>query len=196
MATIPPVMLYMEDTPNPESRKFVLDRMIFEKDYYEFQTEEDAAEAPLIKKLFGLEGVQTAFVSNNFITITKDNSLMWIEISPIIKETIVDHIEAGLPVFSPNFKKTNRAEVSNEPSSGDDDIDAKIKTTLDKYVTPAVEMDGGAISFVSFVDGKLTLSLQGACSGCPSSTVTLKQGIENLMQRMIPEVKEVVAEEG
>ena len=195
MTTIPPVMLYMEDTPNPESRKFVLDRMIFEKDYYEFQNAEDASEAPLVKKLFGLEGVQTVFVSNNFVTITKDPSLMWVEISPVIKETIVDHIEAGLPVFIENFKKTSR-EDSNASDSSSDDIEDKIKSTIDKYVTPAVEMDGGAISFVSFVEGKLTLSLQGACSGCPSSTVTLKQGIENLMQRMIPEVKQVVAEEG
>jgi len=118
---------------------------------------------------------------------------MWVELMPEVKGFLKDFIGEGKPVFNAEFKKTNR-KASNEVREGDSDIEVKIKGALDRYVKPAVEMDGGAISFVSFEAGKLTLALQGACSGCPSSTVTLKQGIENLMKRMVPEVEEVVAE--
>jgi Fe-S cluster biogenesis protein NfuA len=112
---------------------------------------------------------------------------------PVVKDYLKEYIGSGKPVFTAEFKKTSR-KASNDLQDGDSDIEIKIKGALDRYVKPAVEMDGGAISFVSFEDGRLVLALQGSCSGCPSSTVTLKQGIETLMKRMVPEVNEVVAE--
>jgi len=112
---------------------------------------------------------------------------------PRIKDFLKEYLTEGKPVFDEGFEKSNK-NATNEIQSDDSDLEVKIKGALERYVKPAVEMDGGAISFVSFNEGKLTLSLQGACSGCPSSMVTLKQGIENLMMRMVPEVTEVVAE--
>ncbi len=127
------------------------------------------------------------------MTITKKDDVMWIELMPQIKERIKVYLEEGRPVFTEAFKKSGKM-ATNEVQEGDTDVEVRIKGALDRYVKPAVEMDGGAISFVSFEGGVLTLALQGACSGCPSSTVTLKQGIENLMMRMVPEVQEVVAQ--
>lgn len=190
-----PVMIYTEATPNPATLKFVVNRALLPNDYYEFNSAEEAEHAPLAHGLFGLNNVETVFVSNNFVTITKNDGAMWVELMPQVKEYLKAEIAAGTPVLSEAFRKKEE-KASNEVREGDSDIEIKIKGALDRYVKPAVEMDGGAISFVSFENGKLTLSLQGACSGCPSSTVTLKQGIETLMKRMVPEVEEVVAEAG
>ena len=186
-------MIYTEATPNPATLKFVLNRMLFPNDFYEFENAEETENAPLAQELFNIEAVTNVFISNNFVTITKQEGIMWVELMPQIKDFLKEYIGEGKPVFTDQFKKTNR-KASNEVREGDTDVEIKIKGALDKYVKPAVEMDGGAISFVSFENGLLTLSLQGACSGCPSSTVTLKQGIENLMKRMVPEVEEVVAQ--
>ena len=189
-----PVMIYTEATPNPATLKFVVNRVLFPNDYYEFETAEETEGAPLAKGLFEFDAVTNVFISNNFVTITKEESTMWVELMPQIKDFLRDHIGADKPVFEEGCTKTNR-KASNAINADDNDVEKKIKAALEKYVKPAVEMDGGAISFVSLdEEGKLTLALQGACSGCPSSTVTLKQGIENLMMRMVPEVKEVVAQ--
>lgn len=190
-----PVMIYTEATPNPATLKFVVNRSLLPNDYYEFNSAEEAEHAPLARGLFGLNHVETVFVSNNFVTITKNDGAMWVELMPQVKEYLKTEIAAGTPVLAESFRKKEE-KASNEVREGDSDIEIKIKGALDRYVKPAVEMDGGAISFVSFENGKLTLSLQGACSGCPSSTVTLKQGIETLMKRMVPEVEQVVAEAG
>jgi Fe-S cluster biogenesis protein NfuA len=188
-----PVMIYTEATPNPATLKFVVNRVIFPNDYYEFEQVEETENAPLARELFGIDAVKTVFISNNFVTITKSDEKMWIELMPEIKDFMKAYLSEGKPVFSEQFTKTGR-KASNEIHDDDSDVEVRIKGALDRYVKPAVEMDGGAISFVSFDEGRLTLALQGACSGCPSSTVTLKQGIENLMLRMVPEVREVVAE--
>lgn len=190
-----PVMIYTEATPNPATLKFVLNRVIFPNDYYEFESKDDTENAPMAAALFDIEGVTGVFISNNFVTITKSDDLMWLEVMPTVKEFIKEYIGDKKPVFTKDFQKTNR-KSSNEVNENDSDIDVKIKGILDEYVKPAVEMDGGAINFVSFEDGLLTLELQGSCSGCPSSTVTLKDGIENLMKRMVPQVTEVVATNG
>jgi Fe-S cluster biogenesis protein NfuA len=188
-----PVMIYTEATPNPASLKFVVNKVLFPNDYYEFETAEETDNAPLANALFGLVAVRTVFISNNFVTVTKADDTMWIELMPQVKDLLKEYLTAGKPVFSEGFEKTHR-KPTNDVADGDSDLEVRIKGALDRYVKPAVEMDGGAISFVSFEEGKLTLALQGSCSGCPSSTVTLKQGIENLMLRMVPEVKEVVAQ--
>ena len=170
-----PVMIYTEATPNPASLKFVVNRILFANDFYEFESVEETEQAPMAKALFEVDAVENVFISNNFVTITKSENVMWVELMPKVKELLKAHIGEGKPVFTKEFKKTNR-KPSNEISDGDSDVEVKIKGALERYVKPAVEMDGGAISFVSFEEGVLTLALQGSCAGCPSSTVTLKQG--------------------
>lgn len=188
-----PVMIYTEATPNPATLKFVVNRPLLPNDFVDFQEVVEAIEAPLATQLFALPGVCGIFISNNFVTITKAESVMWAELMIPAKNTIRDYIESEKPLFTDSFVKPSR-QATNNIQDGDSDVEIRIKGALDKYVKPAVEMDGGSISFVSFDNGLLTLQLQGSCSGCPSSTVTLKQGIENLMKRFVPEVQDVVAE--
>lgn len=190
-----PVMIYSEATPNPNTLKFVTNKALFINDAVEFFSQEEAKEAPLAFELFTFKGVKSIFISNNFISVNKDEETLWAELMLPIKEFIKQHIEAGNAVFTEQFVKPQRT-ASNDISDDDEDVVIRIKGALDKYVKPAVEMDGGNISFVKFENGILVLQLQGSCSGCPSSTITLKQGIENLMKRFIPEVQEVVAENG
>jgi len=126
----------------------------------------------------------------NFITVTKTDEIDWIEVTGMIKSLIKGYLEEGKPLFKAKPEMTS----TNERIEGESEVVGKIKVILDEYIRPAVEQDGGAINFHSFEDGVVKVQLQGSCSGCPSSTVTLKAGIENLMKRMIPEVTEVVAE--
>jgi Fe-S cluster biogenesis protein NfuA len=188
-----PVMIYTESTPNPNTLKFVTNKALLLNDAVEFQNIEETDAAPLAKALFGFEGVTNVFISNNFVTITKTEELLWTEIMIPIKDFLKNYIDEGKIILEENFVKPTKT-ASNAINEDDSDVDIRIKGALDKYVKPAVEMDGGNISFVKFENGKLTLQLQGSCSGCPSSTVTLKQGIENLLKRFVPEVQEVVAE--
>ena len=188
-----PVMIYTESTPNPNTLKFVTNKALLLNDAVEFQHIDETNEAPLAKAFFGSEGVTNVFISNNFVTITKQEELLWAEMMIPIKEFLKKYIDEEGVILNENFVKLAKT-ASNEINENDSDVEIRIKGALDKYVKPAVEMDGGNISFVKFEDGKLTLQLQGSCSGCPSSTVTLKQGIENLLKRFVPEVQEVVAE--
>jgi len=188
-----PLMIYTESTPNPNTLKFVTNRALLLNDAVEFQHIEETNEAPLAKTLFDFDGVTNVFISNNFVTITKTDDLQWTEIMIPIKDFLKKYLDENNTILSENFVKPTKT-ATNAISDDDSDVDIRIKSALDKYVKPAVEMDGGNISFVKFENGKLTLQLQGSCSGCPSSTVTLKQGIENLLKRFVPEVQEVVAE--
>ena len=188
-----PVMIYTESTPNPNTLKFVTNKALLLNDMVEFQSVEETENAPLAKALFDFDGVTNVFITNNFVTITKKEELLWTEIMIPIKDFLKKYIDDGGIILNEKFVKPTKT-ATNEVSDDDSDVEIRIKGALDKYVKPAVEMDGGNISFVKFEDGKLTLQLQGSCSGCPSSTVTLKQGIENLLKRFVPEVQEVVAE--
>jgi Fe-S cluster biogenesis protein NfuA len=188
-----PVVIYTESTPNPNTLKFVTNKALLVNDFVEFQSVEETDQAPLAKGVFGFDGVTNVYISNNFVTVTKKEEMMWPEMMIPIKDFLKKSIEAHLPVLTDNFVKHTKT-ATNAVTEDDSDVEIRIKGALDKYVKPAVEMDGGNISFVKFEDGKLTLQLQGSCSGCPSSTVTLKQGIENLLKRFVPEVQEVVAE--
>lgn len=188
-----PVMIYTESTPNPNTLKFVTNKALLLNDAVEFQNIDEANDAPLAKALFGFEGVTNVFISNNFVTVSKHEELLWAEIMIPIKDFLKKYIDEDGIILNDSFVKLAKT-ASNEITDTDTDVEIRIKGALDKYVKPAVEMDGGNISFVKFEDGKLTLQLQGSCSGCPSSTVTLKDGIENLLKRFVPEVKEVVAE--
>jgi Fe-S cluster biogenesis protein NfuA len=188
-----PVMIYTESTPNPNTLKFVTNKALLLNDTVEFQSAEETNEAPLAKALFGFDAVTNVFITNNFVTITKTEDALWAEVMIPIKDFLKKYIDEGGIILTENFVKPTKT-ATNEVSDNDSDVEIRIKGALDKYVKPAVEMDGGNISFVKFEEGKLTLQLQGSCSGCPSSTVTLKQGIENLLKRFVPEVQEVVAE--
>lgn len=186
-----PVTVYSEMTPNPETMKFVTDRMLLPDESIEINSLQQADNSPLAQALFGFPFVKGLFIMNNFITILKERSTDWYEIVPPLREFIKLYLDEDKPVFNPGFRVT---VAGNAPHASDDDIVLQVKEALDKYVKPAVEMDGGAIHFKSYHDGIVTVTLKGACSGCPSSNLTLKSGIENLLKRMIPEIKEVIAQ--
>ena len=182
------INLYTESNPNPNSLKFVANFMLVpEGKSFDYRTPETAEEAPLALKLFEFPYVKGVFYMSNFVTVTKDENADWYEIKSELQETIKTYLESGEPVL-----KISEDQVTDNIEESD--LETKIKNILDEYIKPAVEMDGGAISFHSFEEGKVKVLLQGSCSGCPSSTITLKSGIENLLKRMVPEVEEVEAE--
>lgn len=196
-----PVLLYTEQTPNPESLKFVTNRMLY-KGTADFREEELAREwSALASELFDKPYVNGVYICNNFVTITKEMNYDWADIMLPLKQEIKTYIENGGEILKEGFEEA-MAEIeeergaSYEYSEDEAEIVNKIKDLIDTYVRPAVEMDGGNISFKSYDAGIVTVILQGACSGCPSSTVTLKAGIEGMLKRMIPQVKEVVSEMG
>lgn len=180
--------VYAEQTPNPETMKFVFNKMILPDEAEDYPTKTKANASPLAKSLFEFNFVNGVFIMNNFVTITRTEGSEWHEIMPIIKEFLKAYVEADEPITF----KTDKSSVEGS----DNVIIAQILDVLDTYIKPAVENDGGLISFKSFEEetGKVTVVLQGSCSGCPSSTITLKKGIEGLLTRMVPQVKEVVAE--
>ncbi len=186
-----PVTVYTEMTPNPESMKFVTDRILLPNANVEFNNVSEAAVSPLATELFGFPFVKGVFIMNNFVTLTKQAETDWYDVMPDMRGFIKKYLEEEKTVFTKDFVPVNKNAVTEQDES---EVIMKIKDMLDNYVKPAVEMDGGAIQFKSYHEGKVTLMLQGSCSGCPSSVVTLKSGIEGLLKRMVPEVTEVVAE--
>ena len=196
-----PVMLYTEQTPNPETLKFVTNRMLY-KGTADFREDELAREwSPLGAALFDQAYVKGVYICNNFVTVTKEFNYSWEDIKLQLKEFIKKYIEEGGVILKDGFAEAmDKIEAergaSYEYSEDEAEIVKKIKELIDTYVKPAVEMDGGNIEFKSFDKGQVTVILQGACSGCPSSTVTLKAGIEGMLKRMVPEVTEVVSEMG
>lgn len=199
--TTSPIMLYTEQTPNPESLKFVTNRMLY-RGTADFRTDELAKEwSPLATALFEMPFVEGVYICNNFVTITKGINYQWEDIMLNAKEFIKKYVEESKPVINDGYETamaTMQAEkVDAVQYEGEEaEIVQKIIELIDKYVKPAVEMDGGNIEFKSFDKGVVAVILQGSCSGCPSSTVTLKSGIEGMLKRMVPEVTEVVAEMG
>jgi Fe-S cluster biogenesis protein NfuA len=191
----PIVSIYTEMTPNPETMKFVANRLLYPGKSIDFQDESAAAPSPLAKELFGFPFIKSVFIASNFITLTKTaDTEDWQEVIPTIKQFLKDYLENGGVVVNEEEVAKIKQEASNTVSADDDDVVKRVKELLESYVKPAVEMDGGAIQFKSYNNGVVNLMLQGSCSGCPSSMITLKAGIEGMMKRMIPEVKEVVAE--
>jgi Fe-S cluster biogenesis protein NfuA len=187
------VTIYAESTPNPAAMKFVANSMLLLEGSVEYLSVEDAKNSPLATQLFSFGGVASVFIAANFITVNKKQKYDWFDLIPILREFIKSYLDSGEKVFiGPSGQK---ADDKIEQTTTTNKVESKIIEMLDEYVRPAVEGDGGAIHFKSFDDGKLTLILKGACSGCPSSMVTLKAGIERLLKQFIPEVKEVVAEE-
>jgi len=181
-------------TPNPETMKFVANKLLYPGKSIDFAEESLAAPSPLAKELFGFPFVKSVFIASNFVTLTKTPETEdWQDVIPAIKQFLKDYLENGGVVVNEE-ELAQMQPAGNTVHADDDDIVKRVKELLENYVKPAVEMDGGAIQFKSYENGVVNLMLQGSCSGCPSSMITLKAGIEGMMKRMIPEVKEVVAE--
>lgn len=190
----PVISIYTEMTPNPETMKFVANKLLYPGKSIDFAEESLAAPSPLAKELFGFPFVKGVFIASNFVTLTKTAETEdWQDVIPAIKQFLKDYLENGGVVVNED-ELAQMQPAGNTVHADDDDIVKRVKELLENYVKPAVEMDGGAIQFKSYQDGVVNLMLQGSCSGCPSSMITLKAGIEGMMKRMIPEVKEVVAE--
>jgi NFU1 iron-sulfur cluster scaffold homolog, mitochondrial len=182
------INIYLESNPNPNSLKFVVNEMLVPEGLsFDYPDKESASNAPLALELFDYPEIDRVFYMSNFITVTKKGDVMWLEIQNTIRDHIKKFLESGKHII----------EVKDEdfaPEQEETETIKKIKTILDEYIRPAVEQDGGAITFHSFINGIVSVKLQGSCSGCPSSTITLKAGIENLFTRMMPdEVKSVEA---
>lgn len=187
------VSIYTEMTPNPETMKFVANKLLYPGKSIDFPEEATAGPSPLARELFAFPFIRGVFIASNFVTLTKTAETQWDEVIPVVREFLKEYLQEGKPVI-------NEAEITTEPIASnlvhadDTDVVKRIKELLENYVKPAVEMDGGAISFLGYENGTVKLMMQGSCSGCPSSMITLKAGIEGMMKRMIPEVQEVIAE--
>jgi Fe-S cluster biogenesis protein NfuA len=180
------LFIQTEETPNPATLKFLPGRILMEEGTADFKSLEEASKSPLAHKLFGIEGVKGIFFGSDFITVFKDDTLDWALLKPSILGAIMEHFLTHQPLFY--------GESPLYPSQEEDDpIVAQIKEILDTRIRPAVAMDGGDIVFNHFADGTVYVRMQGACSGCPSSSVTLKAGIENMLRHYVPEVLEVRA---
>ena len=182
------IHIYLESNPNPNSLKFVVNEMLVPDGMsFDFPTPESAKEAPLAQELFAYPFVDRVFYMSNFVTVTKNEEVEWIEVQGTIKGHIKKFLEEGKLIL--DCQGPEAKEKVEEPETI-----KKIKNILDEYIKPAVEQDGGAITFHSFKEGVVKVTLQGSCSGCPSSTITLKAGIENLFKKMMPdEVQSVEA---
>lgn len=195
-----PYMIYAEVTPNPATMKFVANHLLAEDGaVFEFSNESEAANAPLAARLFSFPFIKKVFITQNFITLSKIDGIEWDDVMLELREYLSNYLNAGQEIFSPEMQsvKTATSESTGftDHAKAETPIEEQIVEILDEYIRPAVEGDGGAIHFKSFEDGQLNVVLKGACSGCPSSSITLKAGIKALFERMLPEVKEVVAEE-
>ncbi|WP_353182434.1 NifU family protein [Parapedobacter lycopersici] len=182
MATI---NVYTEYTPNPATMKFLVNKLLINGSL-DFPDREKANASPFARELFKFNFVNGVFFASNFVTITKTDDAEWEDIEAILKDFVKGAVEAEL--------KVQEIEKDENVNFEGTETEIKIQQILHDYVRPAVEQDGGAISYKSFAEGTVVVELRGSCSGCPSSTITLKAGIEGLLKRMVPEVQEVVAE--
>jgi len=183
------MFIQTESTPNPATLKFLPGKSVIPVGTADFPTAESAASSPMATRLFGVEGVAGVFFGPDFVTVTKTDAVDWAHIKPAILGAIMEHYQSGEPVMDDESGAVGHAEHDG-PDSG---LVKQIKELLDTRVRPAVAQDGGDITFHGFDRGVVYLHMQGACAGCPSSTMTLKSGIENLLKHFIPEVVEVRA---
>jgi len=180
------MFIQTEPTPNPATLKFLPGRPVMESGSADFPDREAARRSPLADALFELDGVRGVFFGADFITVAKADDVAWESLKPPVLGAIMRHYQSGAPLF------TDTAPAEETVAAGEDsEIVAQIKELIDTRVRPAVAMDGGDIIFQGFEKGVVYLHMQGACSGCPSSTATLKMGIENMLRHYIPEVVEV-----
>ena len=180
------MFIQTETTPNPATLKFLPGQRVMDLGTADFPSLEAAGQSPLARRIFATGGVTGVFLGNDFITVTKAADVAWEHVKPAILGAIMEHFQSGAPVIE------GEAAAAHQAHEGEDgEIVKQIKELLDTRVRPAVAQDGGDITFHGFDRGVVYLHMKGACAGCPSSTLTLKMGIENLLRHYIPEVTEV-----
>ena len=183
------MFIQTEETPNPNTLKFIPGVQVLKEGTVEFKDNVLARSSNLASLIFSINGVERVFLATEFLSVTKRNKDNWEILKPLILTAIMDHYASGKEVIEKNQNNTDEA------IDEDTEVVKQIKELIDQRVRPAVAMDGGDITFCSFEDGVVTLQMKGACAGCPSSTATLKMGIENMLRHYIPEVLEVKAAE-
>ncbi|MEM0977581.1 MAG: NifU family protein [Pseudomonadota bacterium] len=181
------MFIQTEPTPNPATLKFLPGQTVMPTGTADFPSHEAASNSPLAQRIFGVTGATAVFFGPDFVTVTKDDTVEWDQIKPALLAAIMEHFQSGAPVVEGDSTSGGHADHDGE----DGEIVGQIKELLDTRVRPAVAQDGGDITFHGFERGIVYLHMQGACAGCPSSTITLKMGIENLLRHYIPEVTEV-----
>jgi Fe-S cluster biogenesis protein NfuA len=179
------MFIQTEQTPNPATLKFLPGQEVMGRGVADFTDVAAATTSPLARRLFEVEGVTGVFLGADFITVTKTEGQDWYVLKPAVLGAVMEHYLSGDPVLDPG------TDVGDAPATEDDDITRQIRELIDTRVRPAVAQDGGDIIFQGFDRGIVYLHMRGACSGCPSSTITLKNGIENLLRYYVPEVVEV-----
>ena len=182
------MFIQTEQTPNPSTLKFLPGRVVMDKGTMDFAGADTAAASPLAKRLFAVEGVERVFFGSDFVTVTKATDKDWQILKPSILGGIMEHYTSGEPVVA-----GEAAAAAGGAAEDDDEVVAQIKDLLETRIRPAVAQDGGDIIFQDFREGVVYLHMQGSCSGCPSSTATLKAGIENMLRHYVPEIQEVRA---
>jgi Fe-S cluster biogenesis protein NfuA len=181
------MFIQTQDTPNPATLKFIPGVPVMDNGTADYPAADSAGNSPLARRLFQIDGIKGVFLGGDFVAVTKEETLDWFALKPSILAGIMEHYASGMPVVE-------KAEPGGEAVDEDEnEIVTQIKQLLDTRVRPAVAMDGGDIVFQGFDDGVVTLQMRGACQGCPSSTATLKMGIENMLRHYIPDVREVRA---
>lgn len=199
-----PYIIYAEETPNPSSVKFVANKLLLVSGASaDYQSASETKDAPIAQALFNFPFVKRVFIASNFVTVTKRDDLMWEEIRDELRIFITDYLNKGNAVINKlpqrEVAKDNtfqeKVSVNTQHAAPSNDVENKIIEVLEQYIRPAVEQDGGLITFKELKEGVVTVQMRGSCSGCPSSTMTLKAGIEALLKRLLPnDVKEVVSE--
>lgn len=188
------MLIRTEQTPNPATRKFLPGQTVMESGTRDFPDAASAEVSPLASALFDSSLVEGVFFGRDFISVTAGEAVSWSDLEPLVLETLLDHFVSGAPLFKPGTAAgIHVAEQSFDEDPADAEIIGQIKELIETRVRPAVAQDGGDIVYRGYKDGTLYLGMQGACSGCPSSTVTLKRGIESLIRHYVPEVETVEA---
>jgi Fe-S cluster biogenesis protein NfuA len=189
------MLIRTEQTPNPATRKFLPDQAVMETGTRDFPDSESADASPLARALFDSGMVEGVFYGRDFVSVTAAPGISWTDLEPLVVETLLDHFVSSAPLFAAGSAAGIHVadESSFEEDPADADIIEQIKDLIETRVRPAVAQDGGDIAYKGYREGRLYLSMHGACSGCPSSTVTLKRGIESLIRHYVPEVETVEA---
>ena len=188
------MLIRTEQTPNPATRKFLPGQEVMAAGTRDFPDAESAQASPLASALFESGMVEGVFFGRDFISVTVSPGVSWTDLEPLVLETLLDHFVTGAPLFAPGTAAEIRIDDPDfEDNPADSEIIEQIKELIETRVRPAVAQDGGDIIYKGYKDGRLYLAMQGACSGCPSSTVTLKRGIEGLIRHYVPEVESVEA---
>jgi Fe-S cluster biogenesis protein NfuA len=189
------MLIRTEQTPNPATRKFLPDQIVMDAGTRDFADAESAEASPLARALFDSGLVEGVFYGRDFVSVTAAPGISWSDVEPLVLETLLDHFITDAPLFvagsAGGIHVADDADFNEDPK--DADIIGQIKELIETRVRPAVAQDGGDIAYKGYRDGRLYLSMHGACSGCPSSTVTLKRGIESLIRHYVPEVESVEA---